>query len=159
MCKTSSIIVYADWNWSYSLWSLKHFFLQYTYLNQCQQHFTSSKKSCFYFLVGFMNKRGVILSAPRFALLLSFHNFFSFFSGGVGVGCLGGGALQCETVISSANWAELVLGMILSLVKFSLKYQPNYWIFSSVNSLSEHLDKCLLPLLYELNALLSLITI
>lgn len=158
MCKTSSIILYAYWNWSYSLWSLKHFFLQYTYLNQCQQHFTSSKKSCFYFLVGFMNKRGVILSASRFALLLSFHNFFFFLEGWV-LAVWEVGDYSVKLSLSSANWAELVLGMILSLVKFSLKYQPNYWIFSSVNSLSEHLDKCLLPLLHKLNALLSLITI
>lgn len=74
-------------------------------------------------------KRSYFVSTKVALVASLLHFFFE----ECGVGCFG--ELQCETVIKLC-WAEHVLAMILSLVKFSLKYQPNYWIFSSVNCLS-----------------------
>lgn len=147
----------------YGLWCLNPFlqynYSNYIYFNQCQQDFTYSKAKLPLLLLELFDqkKNPETYSADTRVALLAFLLHFFFV-------CLGFGLRGFFTVwkklsLSSVNWAELVHAMLLFLVEFSLKYQLNYWIFSSLNCLSLHLDSCLLPLFHELNALLFLNTV
>lgn len=103
----------------YSLWRLNRCFLQYTYLNQCQQHFTYSKTKLLLLLLSLYEQEELFCKLQGCPFCFPSAIFL-----GRGAAVLGWG-YGLKLSLSSANWAELVIAMILSLVKFSLKYQLN----------------------------------